>query len=383
MKGKTSSISVELKCILPRFFVCLGFVNVMSSEVSSFRMDAPIISCNYRRERIPVNAINDREGYLQDTALFVELSQSVPFIDTKVNDEGFGNLPTDFPEGCEIDEILSRDPLVYTVKNLITSKECSEYIERAANSSELVRSNAPAAGVDMKRLWPLPILILFSTIPSMLRLLSSNTDLTVSNIIDTVKLPLFIGSFSTVILVAVANELAKNVATSSRTSSSVSFNRKEDFDFIRPFMKRTYEVTGHKWYNFEAPVITRYRAGESFGMHNDASPSKGSEWSENGGQRVITIITYLNDVPDGAGGGTRFDRLNTSRVEVKPRVGKSLIFYPADFETLEMDDRTRHESVIMNDDFEGEKWIVQLFGRKNRVPHPLGIANEFSTSEKK
>jgi prolyl 4-hydroxylase len=111
-----------------------------------------------------------------------------------------------------------------------------------------------------------------------------------------------------------------------------------------------------------------------FATHNDASPTLGSEWSDLGGQRVVTAITYLNDCP--TGGGTRFDRLG---ITVQPKRGQTLIFYPADAQSLVADDRTRHESMEAVD----EKYIVQMFGRVSRVPPPLGIPDSFRDSLEK
>jgi hypothetical protein len=95
----------------------------------------------------------------------------------------------------------------------------------------------------------------------------------------------------------------------------------------------------------------------------------GSEWSELGGQRVVTTIFYLNSC--NIGGATSFDKLGIS---VQPRQGSALVFFPADKSTLEADERTRHESTPAVE----EKWIVQMFGRIGpRVPPPLGIPDEF------
>mmetsp|Transcript_11355 Transcript_11355/g.17035 ORF Transcript_11355/g.17035 Transcript_11355/m.17035 type:complete len:393 (-) Transcript_11355:100-1278(-) len=316
-----------------------------------------------------------------------------------------GELPTSLPNSSDFKlEVLSTDPLVYTAANILSPTECRAYIKRAASSPDLVRSNAPAAGVDVSRLWPLPLLVFGSAIPSALRVIgeestssSSVVDYTLLlTIIKAALFPMGIASLLAIGLVILANNLAKGYAESyARTSSAVSFNQVCDLEFIQPLMERVCNLTGHDWYKWEAPVVTRYRPGECFGMHNDASPTGGSEWLDDGGQRVVTVITYLNTVPIGYGGQTRFDRLKcdlydgrqqSSGIDVHPVAGTSCIFFPADADTCEMDDRTRHESVAMvetmgniesENDFDGEKWIVQLFGRKNRVPSPLGICDEF------
>jgi len=53
-----------------------------------------------------------------------------------------------------------------------------------------------------------------------------------------------------------------------------------------------------------------------------------------------------------------------------PEGGSALVFYPADGDTWEADERTVHCSLAAVE----EKFIVQMFGRGGeRVPPPLGI----------
>ena len=305
-----------------------------------------------------------------------------------------GKIPDKLPDGCKVGEVLSSDPLVFTVENLLSEEECQSFIDRASSSTELVRSNAPEAGVEISRLWPLPFLIVGAGVPSALRVYLTSQESSDASFMDLVPsmlsaalLPLSVATAVVSILVFAVNILAKKTAENSRTSSSVALNKDEDCDFIRPFMDRSQKITGHEWARWEAPVVTRYKPGESFGLHNDASPTRGSEWADRGGQRIVTMITYLNDVPIESGGQTRFDKLRSGNpVDVQPVRGKSCVFFPADDQTLEMDDRTRHESIVMQASArhgdESEKWIVQLFGRIERVPPPLGIPDSFAAKRR-
>jgi len=144
----------------------------------------------------------------------------------------------------------------------------------------------------------------------------------------------------------------------------------EDCNFIRDHVTRASSIANdHPWTGWEAPVVTRYSPGALFASHNDASPTRGSEWRVLGGQRIVTVITYLNSCEKG--GGTKFDKLNIS---VQPVQGSALVFFPADSDTLVADDRTVHQSLPAVE----EKWIVQLFGRVRRVPPPLGIPDSFA-----
>jgi hypothetical protein len=159
-------------------------------------------------------------------------------------------------------------------------------------------------------------------------------------------------------------------ASSSRTSEAMAMNLEEDNDFVHPLVDRICEITGHPWHSWEAPVVTRYDSGAIFARHGDSSPTRGSEWKDHGGQRVVTCICYLNTVP--TGGETYFDKLDLA---VAPIEGQALVFYPADSTTWKADDKTTHESLPPGE----EKWIVQLFGRAERVPGPLGLPDSFGS----
>ena len=119
--------------------------------------------------------------------------------------------------------------------------------------------------------------------------------------------------------------------------------------------------------HFEAPVLTRYQEGEKFALHGDATGARGAEWADEGGQRVVTCILYLNDVPEG--GRTVFDQAGIS---VAPRQGDACVFFPSHHASKEPDPLTTHYSDRAVDD----KWIVQVFERERRVPPPLGLPDE-------
>jgi hypothetical protein len=135
---------------------------------------------------------------------------------------------------------------------------------------------------------------------------------------------------------------------------------------------KIFEQTQHPWQCWEAPVVTRYDPGAIFARHGDASPIQGQEWRDQGGQRVVTCICYLNTLQEGEGGETYFDQVD---IAVTPEAGKALFFFPADGLTWKADDRTTHESLPPVDK---QKWIVQLFGRAKRVPPPLGLPDSFA-----
>ncbi len=113
---------------------------------------------------------------------------------------------------------------------------------------------------------------------------------------------------------------------------------------------------------FEEPQLVRYRPGQQFAWHYDAVPVVRLP---NGGQRLTTLLVYLNDVPAGSGGRTAFRDLHAggmdadgapTRLGVAPKKGRALIFCPADAEGSP-DDRTLHAGEPGGHD----KWIAQLW----------------------
>ena len=178
--------------------------------------------------------------------------------------------------------------------------------------------------------------------------------------------------FITIIaLISVPKLVQLYANTSSRTSKSIALNQEDDCEFIRNLVTRASAVAENQpWEQWEAPVITKYENGALFSSHNDASPTKGSEWIDQGGQRIVTVIAYLNSCAEG--GATRFDVLD---INVQPKQGSCLVFFPSSSTTLEADERTVHQSLPSV----GEKYIVQLFGRVQRCPPPLGIPDIFGT----
>jgi hypothetical protein len=270
--------------------------------------------------------------------------------------------------------VLSQDPKVLYIQDFLSPDECHSYIEWAKmRNGNMTRSNPPSVSLDTTRLWPLPIICFLAGIPSSIRFMRySPPVMDVSWVLDLVRaiLPaISIASVASAVLCLFILTLVRMISdNTSRTSDALSLNSEQDCEFIRPLVERASFITNHPWSHWEAPVVTKYRTGARFMSHNDASPKKGFEWSNMGGQRVVTVITYLNTCVNG--GGTKFDTLGFT---VQPKQGSTLIFFPADRNTLLADDRTIHQSLPAVE----EKWIVQLFGRIDRVPTPLGIPDAF------
>lgn len=101
----------------------------------------------------------------------------------------------------------------------------------------------------------------------------------------------------------------------------------------------------------EPAQVVRYRTGADFAPHNDYwCPVAHRDVIERGGQRLATVILYLN-TPE-AGGVTAFQDVE---LEVFARQGQALYFaYPYP----DLRSRTTHAGVPLG---RGEKWIATFF----------------------
>jgi 2OG-Fe(II) oxygenase superfamily len=276
-------------------------------------------------------------------------------------------------------QILSFDPLVYTVRNLLSKEECEHYRryvqEQEDLGREMTRSNPPDVSLNVKKLWPLPLLSVLAGIPRSIRFLNAREEspLDLLDMFLAVSPSIFLSLLSMGVLAFLAVPLIRRISDgSARTSVAMALNLEQDLPMIRSFVDRAtacVQLSEFTWQQWEAPVVTRYDVGAVFARHGDASPTLCSEWKEFGGQRLVTCICYLNTLNE-KGGETSFDRLG---ITVSPEAGTALFFYPADAVSLLADERTTHESLPPA----AEKWIAQMFGRAGRVPSPLGILDVF------
>ncbi|KAL3927378.1 MAG: hypothetical protein SGBAC_013109 [Bacillariaceae sp.] len=303
-------------------------------------------------------------------------------------------------------EILSKDPLIYKIPNLLSPSECQTLLSQVQvleNEEEnddgdsqrmLKRSNPPQVSLEIAKLWPLPFLSILAGIPPLIRYYeqaqaqtqeqaqavpaASFTDilsqLSPSEVFSMIAPPIGAAlALSLLLAFGVILPLIKQISnTSSRTSLAVALNQERDFPSVQDLIRKVCTATRHDWSQYEAPVLTYYPPGALFAKHADASPTRGSEWKEEGGQRVVTCICYLNTIIEGGGGETRFDQLG---IDVSPEQGSALVFFPTlPGDSLEADPLLTHESLPSET---SEKYIIQMFGRVGRVPPPLGLPYSF------
>ncbi|MGI9290904.1 MAG: prolyl hydroxylase family protein [Gammaproteobacteria bacterium] len=120
---------------------------------------------------------------------------------------------------------------------------------------------------------------------------------------------------------------------------------------VLPLLYRASMLLGVAHTNVESVYVTRYQEGEYYKAHQDFY--KGFD-----GDRLYTVLIYLNDLDDNQGGGTVFEKLN---IGVKPRLGRAVIWTNTNPDGSHHEE-TSHEALPVENG--GEKWAIQLWFRK-------------------
>lgn len=108
----------------------------------------------------------------------------------------------------------------------------------------------------------------------------------------------------------------------------------------------------------EPPQVARYLPDQYYLPHYDAfdvTTGPGRECCATGGQRVATVLIYLNTVS--AGGGTYFPKLDKRFL---PQQGRALVFFPCTVDA-KLDPLALHTAEKAID----EKWVAQIWVRQN------------------
>ncbi len=135
-------------------------------------------------------------------------------------------------------------------------------------------------------------------------------------------------------------------------------------DIVHEVSKRFSILVQMPIRNAEQYQLVYYKKGAQYKPHFDSFDYKtedGKKYWEPGGQRMITVIAYLNDVEEG--GETGFPKLG---VKIPPKKGDVVVFHNTllnDFATHpKIHPRSLHGGMPV---IKGEKWIVNLWFREN------------------
>ena len=148
-----------------------------------------------------------------------------------------------------------------------------------------------------------------------------------------------------------------------RTSSGTHFARGEN-GLIQRIEQRITELTQHPLERGEPLQILHYQPGGEYKPHFDyfdpAQPGNEAVL-KHGGQRVATLVMYLNDVE--AGGSTVFPEVG---LDVLPRRGNA-VYFAYTTEQGQLDARSLHGGSPVST---GEKWIATKWFRQRPYGGP-------------
>jgi len=142
-----------------------------------------------------------------------------------------------------------------------------------------------------------------------------------------------------------------------RTSSGAYFQLHET-ELIATIETRIAELTNYPVENGEGLQVLQYKAGEEYKPHFDFFPANQVDQAK-GGQRVATVLIYLNDVE--AGGETTFPRIGLS---VTPKKGSAVYFHYGNSQG-QVDRMSLHSSIPVST---GVKWVATKWIREGAIP---------------
>ena len=138
----------------------------------------------------------------------------------------------------------------------------------------------------------------------------------------------------------------------SDTASVFDFETKDTE--LLPFLERGAMLLGLPYANVESVNVTRYREGGYYRGHDDAYPGVY-------GDRLYTILVFLNTVPEENGGGTMFSKL---RIAAQPKACRAISWINRDADGSNHDESNHAALPVIGD---AEKWVIQLWYRSYAV----------------
>ena len=112
--------------------------------------------------------------------------------------------------------------------------------------------------------------------------------------------------------------------------------------------------------NAEPFQVVYYTENQEYDYHYDSFDENdegyNEEYTNNGGQRLITVLGYLRDVPKG--GETGFNHLG---VNIQPRRGSIIVWWNVEQDTTKREIKSQHAGLPV---LEGEKYAFNLWFRE-------------------
>ena len=155
----------------------------------------------------------------------------------------------------------------------------------------------------------------------------------------------------------------KHIQHESRTSDNCWIEHDAN-EIVHEVSKRFSILVQMPIRNAEQYQLVYYKKGAQYKPHFDSFDYETDDGKKNwepGGQRMVTVLGYLNDVEEG--GETGFPELG---INVPPKKGDAVVFHntlPNDAVTHpKINPRSLHGGMPV---IKGEKWMVNLWFREN------------------
>jgi prolyl 4-hydroxylase len=145
----------------------------------------------------------------------------------------------------------------------------------------------------------------------------------------------------------------------ARSSGDMVFRGALSDVVVRTLIRRTARIAGLPVSRAEPLVVLRYGTGDEYTPHFDFFDSQYAQELSRGGQRVRTVLGYLNTVAKG--GATGFPMLG---LEVPAIGGEGVMFDNVDPDGTP-DTRSLHAGRPV---VEGQKWTATLWFREHDFP---------------
>jgi prolyl 4-hydroxylase len=145
----------------------------------------------------------------------------------------------------------------------------------------------------------------------------------------------------------------EDVVDPARTSST--YFLPDNDPVVMHLKEKTAAITGIAVNQIEGLQLVRYAKGEQYKFHYDYY----DEIKDN--QRVHTILVYLNDIPEEAGGATIFKHLD---YKVQPRCGRAVWF-----RNMNADGTMNTDSLHAGEEIRGDtiKYAVNIWTRQRKI----------------
>tara|TARA_R100001510_G_C7564026_1_gene143023 strand:- start:140 stop:745 length:606 start_codon:yes stop_codon:yes gene_type:complete len=158
---------------------------------------------------------------------------------------------------------------------------------------------------------------------------------------------------------SVASKDGKGQTHSGRTGSN-TWLQHDASPLIQGVADRISQMVRMPLDNAEPFQVVHYTENQEYGYHYD-SFDEGDDvdyegYTKNGGQRLITVLGYLRDVPKG--GETGFNHLG---VNIQPRRGSIIVWWNVEPNTTKREIKSQHAGLPV---IEGEKYAFNLWFRE-------------------